>query len=287
MLNPNSQFVNRYPITASAIDQITDQAAAIRDAVAGPHYKPETIRKYLETLLDRVAFYRAEVAAGRIPKVCITSGNSKIGNTLNVSLASVASCIRLDITGRAAFIPPCITKCYDLNASIMRPCVLDARARNYALALYAPEEYFKQIRERLQRARRARKAFRWHVGGEILNAAYFSEMVAIAKEFPAWTFWTYTKQYSIVNDYIRTHGGSRKAAIPANLSVMFSIWEPLPLVNPYGMPTFEFVPAGGKPKHKAMRCPGNCNVCIENGIGCPAGRAVYNGEHGNGIRPNK
>ena len=284
MLNPNTKNVNRYPITSAAILAVRDHADAIRVTTPGPHYKPETIERYLKRLLSLVDYYREEIAAGRIPKACITSGNVKIGNTLNVSLASIASCIKIGLDGHFN-IPPCITKCYDVNAAMMRPAVLDARARNYALALYAPEEFFRQIRQRLARARRRNKNFRWHVGGEILNADYFSGMVEIAREFPAWTFWTYTKQYSIVNEYVRRHGGSRTAAIPGNFSIMFSVWEPLELVNPYGFPTFRFVPLA-TPKQdrpRGYRCPGNCNFCLEHKTGCPYGKNVWNLEHGSGI----
>ena len=89
--------------------------------------------------------------------------------------------------------------CYELKAYLIYASCLDARARNTVLLMRDRKEYFNRIEKRLARRRKGLKAFRWHVGGEIIDTDYFANMVRIAKLFPEWRFWTYTKNYTAVN----------------------------------------------------------------------------------------
>ena len=110
-------------------------------------------------------------------------------------------------------------------------------------------------------------------------------MVQIAKDFPEWRFWTYTKMYWIVNDYVRNNGNNRFVAIPANLSVMFSEWDGVPLDNPYSFPVFSCKLEAGNKNHPEeyfetlYECPGNCDICIKSGHGCVNGESGYVKEH--------
>ena len=88
-----------------------------------------------------------------------------------------------------------------------------------------------------------------------------------------------------MNTYVAEHGGSMAAAIPGNLVIMFSEWDGLKLDNPYGFPTFSVKMAAGNKNHPAeyfetlFRCPGNCDICKENNVGCVGGMDTYNDEH--------
>ena len=104
-------------------------------------------------------------------------------------------------------------------------------------------------------------------------------MVENAKEHPDFIIWTYTKQYFIVNKYVKEHGGSIAAAIPSNLSIMFSEWKGLDCLNPYGFPTFTCVLKGEQWPSNTHKCPGNCKICLDTKTGCPYGQSSAVDEH--------
>lgn len=109
-------------------------------------------------------------------------------------------------------------------------------------------------------------------------------MVRIARNHPDWIFWTYTKQYALVNQYVKTHGGSKETSIPSNLSIMFSVWNGLQLFNPYDFATFVCVMKNDPEPVKAEKrnchkCPGNCDICKAEHTGCPYHVSSWVDEH--------
>jgi len=225
----------------------------------------DSIRRYLARMNARIADYDS-VPVDALT-VCVSVGNNKVGKALNVSLPAIVSC-----TNCAG----CMAECYD-----RRDCrygnVMDARARNYSILSRDMEKYFRDVVDAILH-HPSFTAFRWHVGGDVPPDArgveYVAHMVAIAREFPQITFWTYTKNYYAYNEYVRRNGGNIADAIPDNLSVMFSQWRGIPMSNPYGFPEFrayydDETPAGG------MQCPGDCRICRAQGIGCPHRMTVW------------
>lgn len=119
--------------------------------------------------------------------------------------------------------------------------------------------------------------FRYFTCGDIPTVRFFEIMVAVAELLPGVKFWAYTKKYSIVNSYVKNHGGSIAAAIPENLVILFSHWlnndgTYFPMYNPYGFPTSEFIPMGKEnlveDLHITHICPcsdetvaATCNTC--------------------------
>lgn len=208
-------------------------------------------------------------------KTTISKGNSKIGAAMNVSLLPVRTC---------AACGHCARYCYDVRDCLRFPGVLWARAKNTFLAMYHREKYFSDIRDAMRR-RRKNKYMRFHVGGEIPDADYFEKMVETARMFPDFIVWTYTKYYAVVNDYVLTHGGTRAAAIPENMHIMFSEWDGQPLDNPYNFPVFATRLKNGNKNHPdtwfetMYKCPGKCQICIKARRGCVAGESTYNDEH--------
>lgn len=104
---------------------------------------------------------------------------------------------------------------------------------------------------------------------------YLIEMIKIARDFPKFIFWTYTKNYMLVNEYCERYG---KDSIPLNLTIMFSEWRGLKMVNPYHFPEFRvvFPDDENKPNEKSNHyCPGCCDVCKKAGKGCPYGQTTY------------
>lgn len=225
-------------------------------------YSKETISKAIELLRSRIEHFKSLDDI----KVVISKGNNKIGNTLNVSLAPVITCPNCS---------KCVAYCYDIKAVMLYKNVLDARAKNTALLMTNRSAYFEQIRSELKK-RKKNKCFRWHVSGDIIDMDYFDNMVKIAKDFPDFRFWTYTKSYWFVNAWCKENG---KENIPDNLSVMFSYWEGLPMDNPYNFPEFRVVLKGQNKPENVKWCCGNCNVCIRNCSHCVKGETTYCMEH--------
>lgn len=228
-------------------------------------YKPSTLHKFVSRVREQMALYRAS----REPlKVCITAGNEKIGRVLNVSLAPIITC------GNCS---GCMWHCYDLSSGLFRLDVLKARARNTCILEDDREDYFRQIINRIRRTRKCR-FFRWHVGGEIPDMDYLEHMIEIARMFPEWRFWTYTKMYALINAYCRAHGNTRDC-IPSNLSIMFSLWNGMECDNPYDFPVFACEMDGYSFPEIAHVCPSRCAICIANHTGCPFGVSSKTGLH--------
>lgn len=208
-------------------------------------------------------------------EVTVSTGNRKIGRVMNVSTAPILGC------GNCS---KCMYFCYDIKAVNQYPNVIYARIKNLMIAQRDRAKYFGEIENKINR-RRKNKYFRWHVAGDILDYEYFVKMVAIAKRHPDFVFWTYTKMYSIVNEYVVKNGGSKQAAIPENLHIMFSEWDGMPLNNPYSFPIFTVKFKAGNINHEPeffnslYKCPGNCDLCKAAKKGCIGGQDTYCDEH--------
>lgn len=232
-------------------------------------FSKEGLKAYHRRMDDAIEWY------ARFPveslTMCISTGNRKIGRVWNVSLPPILSC--------GGNCKECKNYCYDVKACNQYTNVCKARARNYSILKRNFDLYWEQLRAKLAK-KRTFKYFRFHVGGDFTTAEYFAEMVKTARMFPDFRFWTYTKSYNIVNEYVRKHGGKRRKAVPENLSIMFSEWKGLPMDNPFGFPVFrcvfrslESAPVG------AWKCPGNCETCIKAGRGCPFGESAWTWDH--------
>lgn len=254
---------------------IKNRIAAIKQAYARHYekgqgrFKPETIEKVMNKALQLVDYY-CSIPADLI-RLTISRGNRKIGRVMNVSTMPGIAC------GNCIH---CLGYCYDIKAcAYYVTTVIDARVRNYVLAMYHRDVFFDRIDKACSR-RRTNKYFRWHVAGDILDYDYFCRMIEIARKHPDFTFWTYTKMYHIVNHWIALNG-----PLPENIHIMFSVWDGVPTPNPYNMPVFVCrLKDGNKDMTDAeiyslYHCPGNCDVCKAAGRGCCSGESAYADEH--------
>lgn len=216
-------------------------------------YSPETLKKFYDKAKVLIDLYMN--ASLSDIKICITNGNRKIGRVMNVSILPIFTCLS-NCQGCRFF-------CYDIKACMQYANVIKARARNTVLLWRDRDAYFEQIEKRISK-RKKNKYFRWHVAGDIIDLDYFVRMVGIARRHDDFVFWTYTKQYKIVNRYCEIYG---KESIPSNLSVMFSEWRGIEIDNPFGFAEFRVVE--DLKKANSFICPGNCEICLENKTGCP------------------
>lgn len=231
-------------------------------------YKAETIKKVIDLLKYWIAYFIEQIHNGVLLNPCISSGNKKIGRVLNVSLAPIITCANCG---------KCLHYCYDIKAVLQYLNVLVARAKNTAMVMEDRDRFFQAIDKKCER-RRKNLFFRWHVSGDIVDMDYLERMIALARKYPEFTFWTYTKNYVLVNMYVKAHGGRRKEAIPENLSIMFSEWEGMDFLNPYNFPVFCCKMGEDDNRHEWQKmhlCPGNCDICKETKRGCIVGEDTY------------
>lgn len=80
------------------------------------------------------------------------------------------------------------------------------------------------------------------------------------------------KNYKLVNEYCEAYG---KETIPANLSIMFSEWKGMPMINPYNFPEFRCIMPGEWIPEGFTECPGDCEKCTAGKSGCPYGKNKY------------
>ena len=227
-------------------------------------YSIESLRKVVHLMNTRKRELE-RIPVEQIP-LCISKGNRKIGLVMNVSLPPILSCANCS---------GCSKLCYDIKACLQYPAtVIDARMRNYSVLMRDRDGYFSRIEQAISR-RRKNKFFRWHVAGDIVDADYFDRMVGIAARHPDFVFWTYTKNYAVVNAWCAEHGAD---SIPANFSVMFSEWRGMPMNNPYHFPEFRVV-FKDETRPSGFYCPGNCDICKQAKRGCPSRETVYCMEH--------
>lgn len=185
--------------------------------------------------------------------VYISSGNRKTGFAVpSVSLIPVADCGNCSACGRL---------CYDLRNDCIYNGVTSTRARNSAIAHGAIDRYFAEIKA----ACGAFRFFRWHIGGDILSAAYLAGVVGVAVACPHCKFLIFTKRYDLVNEYL-----NQGETIPENLQIIFSAWPGAKMENPHNLPVSSPLFADGSHAAglDAIDCPGDCSNCAVMGSGC-------------------
>lgn len=211
-------------------------------------YTAEINEKFAAAL--KAAF--EEFKAGKLKRVSISNRNSKMGDVASVSLLPFLTCpgICKDTCG---------IKCYAAKLTNLRPNVLKAYARNTALAIMAPELYWKGVAN----AVRAVRFFRFHVSGDFPSPTYLGKTVEIAINNPGTEILIFTKRFDWVNDWIRENGD-----LPANLHILFSGWTNLDPENPFDLPETNVIPKGETLKEGWKMCGGNCFNCACRGVGC-------------------
>ena len=182
--------------------------------------------------------------------VSISKGNSKMGAIPSVSLPACITC-----NPNA----PCFKLCYAAKITRLYKTVKTAYENNLNILNTDPDSYWEQVKQGAQMAR----YFRFHVSGDIPNGAYFMEMINLANELPGTMFLAFTKQYNIVNEWLK-----RGLEIPSNLKIIFSNWGAWKCENPYNLPECEIILKGSEPAPNWKICGGNCTECACRGIGC-------------------
>lgn len=232
--------------------------------------KDETVVRKLDAARERLHratdLYNNDLELFRLRyPVTVTFGNSKTGKCMMFSTAAGITCPNC---------AGCINYCYALRIENRFPeTVLKNHVANTANLFTDMDDTFSVLWDIIAENQRKYKFFRWHESGEIFSRAYFEKIVETARLFPGVTFWTYTKNYSVVNAWIRDNG-----SLPENLKIMFSAGFN-PVENPYNLPLFYCVKTGENAPTGFYKCPGNCDYCKQHKTGCIAGVNTLTAEH--------
>ncbi len=197
--------------------------------------------------------------------VKISKGNSKLGAIPSVSLPSIKTC-------RSC---ACCEKCYAQKLERLRPSVKNAYEHNLGVLLSDPTTYWREVEASVMMSR----FFRFHVSGDIPNAAYLENMVAVAVSNAHCEILCFTKRYEMVNEFIKKNG-----ELPSNLHMIFSGWVGLDMANPFCLPEAHVRYRDGSTtaREDAIECGGNCTECALTEGGCwnlQKGQQVIFNEH--------
>lgn len=198
-------------------------------------------------------------------ELSISKGNSKMGSIQSISLPSGITCRSCD----------CQKKCYAKRLERMRPSVAKAYQKNYDVLQSNPETYWREVEASIMMSR----FFRFHVSGDIPNAAYFEKMVEIAERQQHCEILCFTKKFEIVNQYM-----VENFVLPSNLHIVFSAWVGLDMINPFLFPEAHVRYRNGytTASSNAIECGGNCTECATTDGGCwqlKRGEQVVFNEH--------
>lgn len=198
-----------------------------------------------------------EIRAGKEMHVSISAGNVKMGAVASVSTLPIMTC-------PAICRGTCAADCYAAKIAALRPSVLKAYAKNTALAILRPAQYWTEVRDAIAGAR----FFRFHVSVDILNADYFAEMVRCAVDYPHCDVLAFTKQFDVVNAWIQDNG-----PLPQNLHVLFSGWKNMSPENPHNLPETTVYDTDADLRPEWIPCSGNCHACAIGCNGCFAAKS--------------
>ena len=195
----------------------------------------------------------------------LSKGNSKMGSIPSISLPAVKTCRQCK----------CNEKCYAKKLERLRPSVKNAYEHNLGVLLSDPTTYWREVEASVMMSR----FFRFHVSGDIPNAAYLENMVAIAGRNSHCEILCFTKRYEIVNEFIQKNG-----ELPSNLHMIFSGWVGLDMANPFSLPEAHVRYRDGSTtaRDDAVECGGNCTECALTEGGCwnlQKGQQVVFNEH--------
>ena len=166
----------------------------------------------------------------------VSTRNDKIGQTLNVSLPPIESCL-----------PgvPCSADCYALGFYRMYPDVRKAWDENWKLWSVDPSAFENQLIGVLYHRKPIR--FRWHVGGDIPSYKYAEMMLRLARLFPATQFLAYTQ-----TNFVSQH---------ENLTVIRSHWLGDSSYTPDRPHAYVIKDPMVDPNPNRLICPGLCPTC--------------------------
>ena len=185
--------------------------------------------------------------------VSISKGNSKMGAVQSVSLPPFKTC-------SPAACKLCGKKCYVRRIIARRKTVREAYERNLLILRTDPEKFWREVSAAIAMTTH----FRFGVSGDIADIDYLTHMVELARKHKHCELLCFTKQFDIVNEFLKTH------RLPKNLHLIFSAWKGLEMDNHYNLPEAHVLYRDGTTTAKdgAKWCSGNCFECAVDNSNC-------------------
>ena len=211
--------------------------------------KPELIKSRIEKMR---AITEEVMNYDELPNLSFSTGNRKTDSLVpSISLRPILDC------GNCSH---CSKSCYDFRNDLRFDDAYYSRAKNYAVWTKNPKLYFDEISLYCRR----KVAFRWHIGGDVVNLDYLKGMIRVAKENRHCKFLVFTKMFDLCNEYFASH---RK---PINLQIIYSGWFGQDMQNPHEFPTSHPIFPNGETSASdgARLCTGNCSECFTTKSGC-------------------
>lgn len=179
-------------------------------------------------------------------KIHVSSANSKIGKTANISLLPIVTC------GEHAL---CADRCYARKLCYSKTAQ-NAWLENTAYAINNPWGFIDDLYSWIKKNQP--KFFRWHVAGDVPSINYASGMRWLARHCPKTKFLAFTKRYQ----YDWTDFGVN---IP-NLIVYWSAWPGMALpdredMKSKGVRGVAWLEGDERIPPKTTKCEGSCEDC--------------------------
>jgi len=211
----------------------------------------------------------------------VSTGNNKIGLTVNYSLDN----------RHCSPAWACYKYCYAKRYCEFRPSCQAAYGNNADLLENNSAAFWVGVEKAFQLAGLLNAGLRVHVDGEIPAGAagveYFNKLQQLARKYSGVAVILMTKQYSVINTWLDTHGG--REALALNCIPAFSACPGLDMPNPYNLPVRGFIgkKTGYTRKREIMpqsdrkkggACVDLCRL-YKKGIKCAGADSLYFTEH--------
>lgn len=234
-----------------------------QDAKSGRTY-------YLTIANNGLKYVNPTIEDGAIPVLHLPNGNTKTGNK---NILTYGHVIPLSCDNTCE----CYTEriCYGCSGNyVMYPVNQLYLADNMLyLKTYGYNAMADAIIEEINRTHC--KFFRWFTVGDVTTIDFLKMMVKVGKSCPAVKFWGYTKKYMIVNHFIEKYMHGDAETFLNYTGLIFSHWRNkdgsyFRMINPYNMPTSEFIPYGMESEAENANhiCPCSNPDVVENCITC-------------------
>lgn len=118
----------------------------------------------------------------------------------------------------------CEAFCYAINGARQHHnAVMPSTIKNLIIYRMDPERFESELDGELNGWKATKgnpeKVFRWHASGEIEDRSYLDMMMRVAEKHPDVHFYSYTKRFEWIKDYLDIHGD-----FPENFVWNLSVW---------------------------------------------------------------
>lgn len=169
---------------------------------------------------------------------------------------------------------PCWKDCYAKQGHMAMSYNKNLRYVNLLIWKADPKRFEAEVLAALMVSTFAR----WNADGDMPDPKYLKMVRRVGKKAKNCDMWFMTKKYRMLNAEISENGKFTK-----NVHPMLSAWGNFQPENPHNLPVFHVRLKSGEGAEcipeDAYECPHDCDICKQNGRGCPNGDTVVIDQH--------